>query len=53
MKLNASCELIPVNFLKLYLNLKNYLKISWPKFANIHPFVPTEQAKGYSKVICN
>ncbi|CAK5087921.1 unnamed protein product [Meloidogyne enterolobii] len=35
MKLNASCELIP---------------ISWPKLANIHPFVPTEQAKGYSKV---
>ncbi|CAK5077797.1 unnamed protein product [Meloidogyne enterolobii] len=38
MKLNASCELIP---------------ISWPKFADIHPFVPTEQAKGYSKVIWN
>uniref|UniRef100_A0A914NPZ5 glycine dehydrogenase (aminomethyl-transferring) n=2 Tax=Meloidogyne TaxID=189290 RepID=A0A914NPZ5_MELIC len=35
MKLNASCELIP---------------ISWPKLANIHPFVPTEQAKGYSKI---
>ncbi|CAK5075939.1 unnamed protein product [Meloidogyne enterolobii] len=35
MKLNASCELIP---------------ISWPKFANIHPFVPTEQAKGYFKI---
>nr|CAD2185375.1 unnamed protein product [Meloidogyne enterolobii]CAD2199038.1 unnamed protein product [Meloidogyne enterolobii] len=38
MKLNASYELIP---------------ISWPKFADIHTFVPTEQAKGYSKVICN
>uniref|UniRef100_A0A915M839 glycine dehydrogenase (aminomethyl-transferring) n=1 Tax=Meloidogyne javanica TaxID=6303 RepID=A0A915M839_MELJA len=24
--------------------------ISWPKLANIHPFVPTEQAKGYSKI---
>nr|CAD2190063.1 unnamed protein product [Meloidogyne enterolobii] len=35
MKLNASCELTP---------------ISWPKLANIHPFVPTEQAKGYSKI---
>uniref|UniRef100_A0A914NRZ3 Uncharacterized protein n=1 Tax=Meloidogyne incognita TaxID=6306 RepID=A0A914NRZ3_MELIC len=35
MKLNASYELIP---------------ISWPKFADIHTFVPTEQAKGYSKI---
>jgi glycine dehydrogenase len=31
MKLNAAAELIP---------------ISWPKFANLHPFVPVEQARG-------
>ena len=31
MKLNAAAELIPV---------------SWPKFAGLHPFVPTEQARG-------
>jgi glycine dehydrogenase len=31
MKLNAAAELIP---------------ISWPKFAGLHPFVPTEQARG-------
>ena len=36
MKLNASTEMIP---------------ISWDEFANIHPFVPTEQHKGYSQLI--
>ena len=36
MKLNASTEMIP---------------ISWPEFANIHPFVPSEQREGYSKLI--
>jgi glycine dehydrogenase len=32
MKLNATTEMIPV---------------TWPEFANIHPFVPTDQAEGY------
>lgn len=32
MKLNATAEMIP---------------ITWPEFANLHPFAPTEQAKGY------
>jgi glycine dehydrogenase len=36
MKLNAATELLP---------------LTWPKFANIHPFVPTEQAKGYHKIL--
>jgi glycine dehydrogenase len=36
MKLNAAAELIP---------------ITWPGFANIHPFVPANQAKGYLKII--
>ena len=35
MKLNAASELIPV---------------SWPEFANIHPFVPNEQAAGYHQI---
>ncbi len=35
MKLNAASELIP---------------LSWDSFANIHPFVPLEQAQGYQKV---
>ncbi|KAJ3174385.1 glycine decarboxylase subunit P [Geranomyces variabilis] len=32
MKLNATTEMIPV---------------TWPEFANIHPFVPVDQASGY------
>ena len=33
MKLNATSEMIP---------------ITWPEFANIHPFAPQEQLKGYA-----
>ncbi|MEO0468635.1 MAG: aminomethyl-transferring glycine dehydrogenase [Bacteroidota bacterium] len=36
MKLNAATELIPV---------------SWPAFANLHPFVPKNQAQGYERMI--
>ncbi|MGB3394124.1 MAG: aminomethyl-transferring glycine dehydrogenase [Stenotrophomonas sp.] len=36
MKLNATAEMIP---------------ITWPEFANIHPFVPAEQAQGYKELI--
>lgn len=35
MKLNAASELLPV---------------SWPEFANLHPFVPIEQAAGYRQI---
>ncbi len=35
MKLNAATELIPV---------------SWPEFANLHPFVPMDQAEGYRQI---
>ncbi len=36
MKLNAAAELYP---------------ITWPEFANIHPFAPSEQTEGYKIVI--
>jgi glycine dehydrogenase len=36
MKLNATTEMIPV---------------SWPEFSSIHPFVPLDQAKGYTTLI--
>lgn len=36
MKLNAAAELFPV---------------SWPEFANIHPFVPIKQTEGYHQLI--
>jgi glycine dehydrogenase len=35
MKLNATSEMIP---------------ITWPEFANIHPFAPHEQLKGYAEL---
>lgn len=35
MKLNATSEMIP---------------ISWPELANIHPFVPMDQAQGYQEM---
>jgi len=36
MKLNAASELLP---------------ITWPEFASIHPFVPVDQAQGYTELI--
>lgn len=36
MKLNSAVEMTP---------------LSWPEFANIHPFVPLEQAAGYQELI--
>ncbi len=36
MKLNATSEMIP---------------ITWPEFANLHPFAPREQAAGYKAMI--
>jgi glycine dehydrogenase len=35
MKLNATSEMVPV---------------SWPAFANMHPFVPADQAQGYHRI---
>ena len=36
MKLNATTEMIPV---------------TWPQFANMHPFAPQDQAEGYAELI--
>jgi glycine dehydrogenase len=36
MKLNATAEMIPV---------------TWPEFADLHPFAPAEQAAGYAEMI--
>lgn len=36
MKLNAATELMPV---------------SWPEFADIHPFAPVDQTQGYQKIV--
>ncbi len=36
MKLNAATEMLP---------------ISWPEFSAVHPFVPSDQARGYAQMI--
>lgn len=36
MKLNATSEMTPV---------------SWPEFGGLHPFIPSEQSKGYQQII--
>ncbi len=36
MKLNATSEMIPV---------------TWPEFANLHPFAPVDQTRGYGKML--
>ncbi|MFC1791228.1 aminomethyl-transferring glycine dehydrogenase [Gemmatimonadota bacterium] len=36
MKLNATTEMVP---------------ITWAEFANLHPFAPADQAKGYQRII--
>jgi glycine dehydrogenase len=38
MKLNATAEMIP---------------ITWPEFADIHPFAPAEQTEGYSELVAD
>jgi glycine dehydrogenase len=38
MKLNAAAEMIPV---------------SWPEFAEVHPFAPTEQTAGYAQIVAD
>ncbi|MFM7550527.1 MAG: aminomethyl-transferring glycine dehydrogenase subunit GcvPB, partial [Cyanobacteriota bacterium] len=38
MKLNAAAELLPV---------------SWPAFAQLHPFAPPEQTRGYQRLVAN
>ncbi len=38
MKLNATSEMIPV---------------TWPEFANIHPFAPEDQTRGYQELVAN
>ncbi|MFN2288349.1 MAG: aminomethyl-transferring glycine dehydrogenase [Chromatocurvus sp.] len=38
MKLNATAEMLP---------------ISWPEFANMHPYAPASQARGYAEVLAD
>ncbi|XP_046850922.1 glycine dehydrogenase (decarboxylating), mitochondrial-like [Xenia sp. Carnegie-2017] len=45
-------SMIPLGSCTMKLNAASELKaISWPEFANIHPFVPIEQVDGYTQMI--
>ena len=45
-------SMIPLGSCTMKLNpATSMFAMSWPEFANIHPFVPAEQARGYYKVI--
>ena len=44
--------MIPLGSCTMKLNAASQLfSITWPEFANIHPFVPVDQAEGYMEVI--
>lgn len=44
--------MIPLGSCTMKLNATAEMEaISWPGFANIHPFVPTDQAQGYAELI--
>ncbi len=44
--------MIPLGSCTMKLNAAAQLFVlSWPEFANLHPFVPVEQAQGYAKLI--
>ncbi|MFO7616696.1 MAG: aminomethyl-transferring glycine dehydrogenase [Bacteroidales bacterium] len=45
-------SMIPLGSCTMKLNPANSMfALSWPEFADIHPFVPVEQAQGYQQVI--
>lgn len=50
--LSLTTSMIPLGSCTMKLNATTeMLAVTWPSFARIHPFVPTEQAKGYIKMI--
>ena len=42
---NNSCELVMTNF-----GFPPTQPITWPKFADIHPYAPVDQAQGYRRL---
>ncbi len=50
--LSLTTSMIPLGSCTMKLNATTeMLAVTWPSFARIHPFAPTEQAKGYIKMI--
>ena len=45
-------SMIPLGSCTMKLNATTEMEaITWPEFANIHPFAPLEQAQGYLELI--
>lgn len=50
--LSLNRSMIPLGSCTMKLNAASWMfPLSWPEFANIHPFVPTDQAEGYQEII--
>lgn len=50
--LSLTASMIPLGSCTMKLNASSEMfGISWPEFANLHPFVPKEQAAGYLELI--
>jgi glycine dehydrogenase len=50
--LSLTHSMIPLGSCTMKLNATSEMAaVSWPKFANIHPFAPTSQTKGYQTLI--
>lgn len=50
--LSLASAMIPLGSCTMKLNATSQMEpVLWPQFANVHPFVPPEQAAGYAKLI--
>ncbi len=50
--LSLNTSMIPLGSCTMKLNATTEMEaVTWPQFANIHPFVPENQTKGYRKLI--
>ena len=51
-ELSLSHSMIPLGSCTMKLNaVTELLPVSWPEFADIHPFAPKDQSKGYQEII--
>ena len=51
-ELSLTHSMIPLGSCTMKLNsVTELLPVSWPEFANMHPFAPKEQSQGYQEII--
>ncbi|MFL2983559.1 MAG: aminomethyl-transferring glycine dehydrogenase [Candidatus Neomarinimicrobiota bacterium] len=50
--LSLTTSMIPLGSCTMKLNATSeMMSVTWPQFANVHPFAPSNQVKGYKKLI--